>query len=149
MYLGIAGQDRSSDVGVDLTRRATRHSGALSRWSCEDSALSLKTAHDPGEYLDRYCRLLRLRYSVSTEAFPIPGKPGLAGTILRSVKSALWKLLRYQHDRMTLQQNAINELIISSVEFQRASSRQTITALEDRIQSLETEVARLRQKANP
>jgi hypothetical protein len=105
MYLGISGQDRSTDIGTDLTRRATRHQGPLSPWS------------------------------------PV-------GTLLRQVKVFLWKLLRYQHDRMTFQQNAINELVISSVDFQRAASYQAITALEQRIQSLESKLADLSRKAN-
>jgi len=149
MYLGIAGQDRSSDVGVDLSRRAARHSGALSRWSPGDSALSLKTARDPDDYLDRYGRLLRLRFSVSTESFPIPGKPGSTGTILRTIKGVLWKLLRYQHDRMAFQQNTINELVISSVDFQRTASRRAIADLEHRIRTLEADAANPGRKANP
>ena len=148
MYLGISGQDRSTDIGTDLTHRAARHQGPLSPWAPPDSALSLTEARDPDDYIARYCRLLRLRYAVSTEAFPIPGKPGPAGTLLRRVKAFLWKLLRYQHDRMTFQQNAINELVISSVDFQRAASHQAITALEQRIQVLESELADRSRKAN-
>lgn len=149
MYLGIAGQDRSSDVGADLSRRATRHQGPLSRWSAADSALSLKASQSPADYLARYCRLLRLRTALSTEAFPIPGKPGTAGSLLRRLKGFLWKLLRYQHDRMAFQQNTLNELVASSLEFQRQSSQQTIAVLEQRIKALETEVATLKQKAIP
>jgi len=146
MFIRIAGQDRSADIGVELASRAARHQGALSRWSPDDSALSLMTARDPGDYLDRFCRLLRLRYTVSTEAFPIPGKSGTVGTLMRKFKSILWKLLRYQHDRMAFQQNAINELVISSVDFQRAASQQSMAALEQRIQSLEAELASARGK---
>ncbi len=149
MYLIVAGKDRASDIGSDLTRRAGRHQGPLSRWSPADSALSLKTSRDAGEYLERYCRLLRLRYSVSTESFPIPGKAGIGGTILRTVKAFLWKLLRYQHDRMAFQQNAINELVIGSVDFQRTLARQSQAAVEQRVRALEAEVAALRQKGNP
>jgi uncharacterized protein YceH (UPF0502 family) len=149
MYLGIAGQDRTPDLGAELTRRAARHSGALSRWSAADSALSLRDARDPGDYLDRYGKLLRQRYAVSTEPFAIPGKPGATGRLLRRIKGALWRLLRYQHDRMAFQQNALNELVISALDFQRASSQQAITALEQRIRSLEAEVAALKRKAGP
>lgn len=149
MHLIIAGKDRSSDIGEDLTRRAARHQGALSRWSPQDSALSLKESRDAGDYLGRYCKLLRLRFALSTEPFAIPGKPGAAGTLLRKVKAFLWKLLRYQHDRMAYQQNAINELVISSVDFQRAASRDTQASLEQRIRSLEAEIATLRQEVDP
>ncbi len=141
MYLGIAGQDRSSDIGADLTRRAARHKGALSPWAPQDSALSLKDSRDPDDYLARTCRLLRLRYALSTEPFPILGKPGATGTFLCRVKGFLWKLLRYQHDRMAFQQNSINELVISTLDLQRATSQQAIATLEQRIRTLEANLA--------
>ena len=141
MYLGIAGQERSSDIGADLARRAARHQGALSPWAPGDSALSLMESSDPNDYLARTCKLLRLRYALSTEPFPIPGKPGATGTLLRRVKGFLWKLLRYQHDRMAFQQNAINELVISALDLQRATSQQAIASLEQRIKILEAKLA--------
>ena len=88
---------------------------------------------------------MRLRYAVSTESFPIPGKPGASGSLLRKVKGFLWKLLRYQHDRMAFQQNSVNELMISAADFQQAR----IAALEQRIQQLETDLASLRGKDRP
>lgn len=145
MYLNIAGKDRSADVGANLARQAARHQGALSPWSPRDSALSLKESRNAADYLERFCRLMRLRYSLSTDAFPIPARPGTAGTLLRKLKGMLWKLLRYQHDRMAFQQNSINELVISSIDFQQAASRRKIDGLEQRILSLETELAKLRK----
>ena len=53
----------------------------------------------------------------------------------------LWKLFRYQHDRMAFQQNSINELVISSIDFQQTSTRRHVDELEQRIQALEAEVA--------
>jgi len=144
MELFVAGKDRSSDIGVELTRRSIRHQGALSPWSPADSALTLKESTSPDDYLDRTVRLMRLRGAVSTEAFPIPGRSGAAGTLLRKIKTILWKLLRYQHDRMAFQQNAINELIIGSIEFQQSVSKQTVGDLERRVAQLETELASLR-----
>ena len=141
MYLGIAGQDRSSAIGADLTHRAARHQGALSPWAPEDSALSLRDSLNPDDYLARYVKLLQLRHALSTEPFPIPGKSGAAGTLLRRVKGFLWKLLRYQHDRMAFQQNAINELAISALDFQRTTSQQAIASLEQRIKILEAKLA--------
>ena len=145
MRLIIAGQDRSSDIGATLSGQAKRHQGALSRWSPGDSALSLKHSRNAADYLTRYCRLMRLRYAVSTESFPIPGKPGASGSLLRKVKGFLWKLLRSQHDRMAFQQNSVNELMISAADFQQAR----IAALEQRIQQLETDLASLRGKDRP
>ncbi len=145
MYLSIAGNDRSADVGATLARQAARHQGALSPWSPGDSALSLKESRNAADYLERFCRLMRLRYSLSTESFPIPARPGTAGTFLRKFKGVLWKLLRYQHDRMAFQQNSINELVISSIDFQQAAARRKVESLEQRILTLETELAKLRK----
>jgi hypothetical protein len=145
MYLNIAGKDRSADVGATLARQAARHQGALSPWSPRDSALSLKESRNAADYLERFCRLMRLRYSLSTESFPIPARPGTAGTLLVKVKGVLWKLLRYQHDRMAFQQNSINELVISSIDFQQANAQRKLDNLEQRIRALEAELAGLRK----
>jgi hypothetical protein len=137
MRIFVAGKDHTPELGAELTRRAGRHQGALSPWSARDSALSLKSAKDMGDYLDRYNRLMRLRYALCTDPFPIPGKPGTAGTLLKKLKAFLWKLFRYQHDRMAQQQNSINELVISGQSFQTTAVKQQIEALEKRIQALE------------
>lgn len=143
MHLEIAGQDRTADIGADLTRRATRHQGPLSRWATADSALCLQASRDADEYMAHYCRLLRLRYAISTEPFPIPGKAGATGHLLRRIKGFLWKALRYQHDRMAFQQNAVNEQVISALEFQREAGKNALLTLERRIRELEAEVTRL------
>lgn len=135
----VAGNDKTSEIGGELTRRAARHQGALSPWSAHDSALSLKASRDMADYLDRYSKLMRLRYALSTDSFPVPGQPGLSGSLLKVLKAFLWKLLRYQHDRMAKQQNAINELIISAQDFQNSAFKQRIELLEKRIQELERE----------
>lgn len=145
MYLNIAGKDRSADLGATLARQSQRHQGALSPWSPRDSALSLKESQNATDYLERLCRLMRLRYALGTETFPIPARPGVAGNLLRKLKGFLWKLLRYQHDRMAFQQNSINELVISSLDFQQAASKRRIDSLEQRIRALETELASLRK----
>ena len=145
MYLNIAGKDRSIDIGASLTRQAARHQGALSPWSPRDSALSLKESRNDADYLERFCKLMRLRYALSTETFPIPARPGTAGTLLRKLKGMLWKLLRYQHDRMAFQQNSINEMVVSSIDFEQAASQRKLNSLEHRIRTLEAELAELRK----
>ena len=139
MQIVVAGKDETAEIGRELTRRAGRHQGALSPWSAADSALSLSNSRDHTEYLERFSKLMRLRYALCTEPFPIPGKPGLAGSLMKRLKGILWKLLRYQHDRMATQQNAINELVISAQDFQNAAFTQRIEALEQRIRELEKE----------
>lgn len=149
MHLYIAGQDRSTDIGGELSQRAARHQGPASRWTSDDSALSLKKARNEDEYMARYCRLLRLRYALTTSDFPIPARPGAAGSLLRSIKGFLWKLLRYQHDRMAGQQNTVNELLVSALDFQRTGMQRTVARLEQRIRELETEQAIRRSREAP
>ena len=137
MRIVVAGIDKSSEIGSELTRRAARHRGPLSPWSAADSALSLRASRDMMDYLERYGKLMRLRYALSTDPFPIPGKPGTAGSLMKKLKAFLWKLFRYQHDRMAYQQNAINELVINAQDFQNSTMRQQISSLEQRITELE------------
>ena len=137
MRIVVAGKDQTLDIGSELTRRSTRHQGALSPWSPADSALSLKASRDMTDYLERYGKLMRLRYALCTDPFSIPGKPGMAGHLMKKLKTFLWKLLRYQHDRMARQQNAINELVISAQDFQNSATRERLAVLEQRIQELE------------
>lgn len=137
MRIVVAGQDKSQEIGGELTRRAARHQGPISPWAEADSALSLKHSRDQADYLKRFHRLMRLRYALCTDPFPVPGKPGLAGTLMKGPKAFLWKLLRYQHDRMAGQQNAINELVISALAFQNAELQQRLNTLEQRLQTLE------------
>ena len=137
MRIVVAGIDKTQELGSELTRRAARHQGALSPWSARDSALSLKAACNMTDYLDQYSRLMQLRYALCTDPFPIPGKPGTKGALMKKFKAFLWKLFRYQHDRMAHQQNAINELVISAQAFQNTAFKQRIAALEQRIQTLE------------
>jgi len=142
MRLIVAGKDQTAEIGAELTRRAARHQGALSPWSAADSALALKDSRNMEDYLERYGKLMRFRYALCTDPFPIPGKPGFAGTLIKKLKTFLWKLLRYQHDRMSHQQNAINELVISAQDFQNSAIQQRLNTLEQRIQELEREKQR-------
>ena len=144
MRLIIAGKDRSSDIGADLVRRSTRHAGPLSPWSPQDSALSLKDSSDASDYTERFWKLMRLRWAVSTDAFPIPARPGLWGGMLRQIKAVLWKVFRYQHDRIAFQQNTINELVVNSVGLQQSDFRRKIIELEKKLERMESDIAALR-----
>jgi hypothetical protein len=137
MRIVVAGKDRTNEIGCELTRRAARHQGVLSPWSADDSALSLQASRDLTDYLDRYNKLLRLRFALCTAPFPVPGKSGVSGTLMKRLKAILWKLFRYQHDRMAFQQNALNELIINAQDFQNTSLKQRLAELEHRIKELE------------
>ena len=54
-----------------------------------------------------------------------------------ALKTVLWKLLRYQHDRTAFQQNLINELAIDALEFQQDRLDRELTELQQRVAGLE------------
>mgnify|MGYP001585232594 CR=1 FL=1 len=149
MRLVIAGKDRTSDLGQAMAARAARHQGALSAWSPRDSALFLRESRDSSDYFDQFWRLMRLHHSVSTDFFHIPARPGRAGNLTRQIKKVLWRVLRYQHDHVTFQQNIINELVTSAAEFQQAIARKQVADLERKVRRLEAGLKALESKLGP
>ena len=141
MNLSVAGKDRSGDLGRQVAADAARlqASGAVGALAPEHSALVLKTATDRADYLRRYLDLLRLRHGVRTADYYVPRRPGWAGWAAGTVKTLLWKLLRYQHDRIAFQQNAVNELAIDALEFQREESERDLADVKRRLAALERE----------
>jgi hypothetical protein len=141
MNLSVAGKDRSGDLGRAVAADAARlqASGDVGALSPEHSALVLKAAADRADYLRRYVDLLRQRHGVRTADFYVPRRPGWVGWVAGSVKTLLWKLLRYQHDRIAFQQNAVNELAIDALEFQREELERDLADLKRRMAALERE----------
>jgi hypothetical protein len=137
----VAGKDRSGDLGRAVAADAARlqASGDVGALSPEHSALVLKAAADRADYLRRYVDLLRQRHGVRTADFYVPRRPGWVGWVAGSVKPLLWKLLRYQHDRIAFQQNAVNELAIDALEFQREELERDLADLKRRMAALERE----------
>ena len=140
MNIQVAGRDRTADLGPDIAAeaaqlKATRSIAALAP---EHSAQVLKNAADGDDYLHRFVGLLRLRHGVRTAEYYIPRRPGWQGRISLAVKTLLWKLLRYQHDRIAFQQNLINELAIDALEFQQDRLDRELAELRQRVAGLET-----------
>ena len=141
MNLSVAGQDRGGDLGREIAAAAERlqASGAVGALAPEHSALVLKAATDRADYLRRYLELLRLRHGVRTADYDVPRRPGWAGRVAGAVKTVLWKLLRYQHDRIAFQQNAVNELAIDALEFQREELERDLADVKRPLADLERE----------
>jgi len=141
MRVLIANQDRTETIGAQIRESARRRaaSGRPPFLSPEHSALTLKAAHDQADYLRIYSRLIGMRHGIRTGSFAIPRKAGLVGTIATRIKEFLWKLLRYQHDRIVWQQNLINELVIAGLEFEREEYRREIARLAERVARLESQ----------
>ena len=139
MNLTVAGKDRSGDLGQRVAAEAAQlqASGAVGALSPEHSALVLKAATGRADYLRRYVELLRLRHGIRTTDYYIPRGPGWRGRVAVVLKTFLWKLLRYQHDRMAFQQNLVNELAIDALEFQQSQFEGEMADLKRRVARLE------------
>lgn len=139
MKIWIAGKDRSDELEAGLARAAAgRGPGcAPALLLPHHSALALRAAKDTREYQDILLDLLRIRRGITTADFEIPRRPGFLGAILARLRAFLWKLFRYQHDRMAFQQNILNELTIGALEFERDQRLRDLEELRTRLKSLE------------
>jgi len=140
MKITVANQDRTADLGAALqaSARARRQSGPQPIiLPPEISALALRDAASDADYLAILIRLMRRREDSDTRDFDVPRRAGRAGALLAAVKKALWKLLRYQHDRMAFQQNLFNELTVSALEYEAARRQQEHEELIRRVAELE------------
>lgn len=143
MRLIVADRDRTSDLGQEIAGAARAMVAGKAKDDLPiflapgDSVLSLRKAKNEAAYLDSLTTLMLSRAGTGTFDFYIPRKPGLLGGIGASVKRFLWKLLRYQHDRVAFQQNSINIQLTAAMEFMRAEYEQRIAALEKKVAELE------------
>jgi len=139
MKLRVADRDRSSDLGGEVREAARRHrdAGGPRFRAPEHSALALKQARTEAEYHDRFLELLKIRPDLDTSPFDAPGRPGFAGRLASGVRRLLWRVLRYQHDRMAFQQSGMTRLLIHTLECEKADREKEIARLEKRIEELE------------
>ena len=144
MKITVAGQDRTGDLGPAVAAEADRlrAGGGIGELAPDHTALRLKRSRDLDDYVYHFVELLRMRHGVRTTDYYVPRGPGWRGRIAVALKTVLWRLLRYQHDRLTLQQNLINELEINAVEFQRDRVNQELADLKRRVADLEQACAK-------
>lgn len=143
MKILVANKDRTDDLGADIRQSAqVRMRGGErqvpAQISADISALSLARPKSETDYLNNLIRLIRYRDAVDTHDFAIPRNPGLIGMLLIRLKSFLWKLLRYQHNRIAFRQNLINGLCTSAVEFEITCRQKAVADLDQRLQRLES-----------
>ena len=142
MKILIAGQDCTKELGGEIAQKAAELKkltgrAAPPKISAEIGALSLHKAFSDADYLNHFVRLLRHRDAFDTYDFDIPRKPGPFGAVMAAIKMVLWKLLRYQHDRIAFRQNLINGLFTSAVEFEMAERKKTDDELARRLNKTE------------
>ena len=141
MKISVAGQDRTHDLGRELRRQAAVMERGEANHKPKPDALAapdiMPLAQSEAEYLDQLIGLIRCRNAVDTLDFAIPRKPGLFGLFITRLKALLWKLLRYQHDRIAFQQNLVNIQLTSALEFAIAQHRKETADLKRRVAELE------------
>ena len=135
MKITVGGMDRSGDVVPQIVAEAAQLTAtrAIGMLAPDHTALRLKASADLDDYVGRFVDLLRIRHGIRTADYYIPRGPKLRGKLAAAMKNSLWKLLRYQHDRIAFQQGAANELAINALEFQAGR----IAELERRLASIE------------
>ena len=142
MRIIIAGQDCTKELGGEIRQRAEelkklKGRAAPSQIPAEIGALALHKSNSDADYLDNFVQLLRYRDASEPCDFDIPRKPGFAGAVMTQIKKMLWKLMRYQHDRMVFRQNLINGIFTSTLEFESARREKETIELKRRIEALE------------
>ena len=154
MKLSVAGQDRTHDLGRELRQQAevmkrgeTNHKPKPALVAPD--IMPLARAQSEAEYLDQLIGLIRCRNAVDTLDFAIPRKSGVVGWFMTRLKALLWKLLRYQHDRIAFQQNLINALHGSALEYEIALRQKAVADLDQRLKRLESRRAPLPPPENP
>lgn len=135
MNVWIAGHDRSSELGNALSARASARAcpELAQRLREVQSLLSLREAGSEREYLEGLTRDLWVNHAVETGRFAPAVAAGRGAALKGWLRQRLWRLLRYQHDWTTYQQNAVNLALACQVR----SALEAQGALEARIAALE------------
>ncbi len=120
MKISIAGKDVAAAWRSDIERETRRmaDAGACILLPTEISALRLRAARNEAEYTDLLADLVRRRQHIDTRGFKVQRRKGWIGLPLWALRVILWKLLRYQHDRMAFRQNEVNSNFMALMEAQ-------------------------------
>jgi len=139
-HIDIAGQDRTAETLADMATLVAQHPPPAS-WLREfekRTASALKSCETEQHYMETLIQLLRDKTHLVTDDFPVASRNSAVSRAMVHVKKVLWKLLRYQHDRMAGQQNDINVLLTSALEFEherRVELEQRLIALEKKLEN--------------
>lgn len=140
MKITVGGENRTDIVGGMVEKgveRIRRHPDAPDFVDEYYSALSLRDAEDTQDYLRRLVDLIRRRSEVSTIPARVPHGQGLVTTIKAGIRWFMWRVLRYQHDRMAFQQNVINTQMTSALEFLMEEQSKELAELRRRLDAIE------------
>lgn len=139
----VAGQDLTASLQADFQPQlaAMTASGRFLKLPPGISALRLRSAVSEADYARVMSRLLQHRNHVDLQAFEIPRRPGRRGRLVSRFKQLLWKVLRYQHDRVCFRQNLVNSHVTALLAFQGERFDRELAELRDRVAALEHERA--------
>lgn len=134
----LAGEDRTPDLLPRLQQAVGQRDQKTAEQALRQATIpALKEQPNDAAELDQWLALLRAYGSVRTDSYDIPARPGLAGRLMKGLKQVLWKLLQYQHDRMAVQQHAVNLQLMSAIEAVLQEQRRENLALRERVAMLE------------
>ncbi len=138
--LQVAGKDCTETrlAQLDALARSTSLTPEQLQALQRRPAMALTKCATEADYMDTLIRLLRDREHLVTVDFEVPHRNSFAGRFWAKLKKSLWKICRYQHDYMAGQQNDINFVLGSAIEFQQRQHEDSVRRLEQRIAHLES-----------
>jgi hypothetical protein len=105
--------------------------------SLPEGAEALAAAANEQEYQQRLIDLLREQSAVDIGAVTLPAAPGWRGRLLGPLRRFWWRLLRHQHEQVTLQHNAVHELQAAALAYEHELTARRLADLEQRLAKLE------------
>ncbi|HMO51142.1 MAG TPA: hypothetical protein PKE26_07845 [Kiritimatiellia bacterium] len=78
----------------------------------------LADAKDVADYRQRLIALIREQSAVVIEDFKPPVRRGWIGILMQPWRRFWWKQLRYQHEKIAAQHNAVTALIVAALDEQ-------------------------------
>lgn len=100
---------------------------------------NLVNLQNDDDFFDFYMSCLRQAFVVDINDFAIIERRARFGKLLVTLKTVIWKLLKFYTYRLWTQQNQINGLLLSAIESAERKQRSRIAALEERIARREDE----------
>ncbi len=100
------------------------------------NARSLREQENESAYLRELVRLIHFKRHVGTHAYRIPHRPGMVGKVMLAAREVLWKILRYQHDRMASRQNVINSHVIDLLSYEHEERVREIEQLRAELKAI-------------
>jgi hypothetical protein len=141
--IGAPGLDAEQRVAAIRARVAERQR----RGDYDDPAVlraertNLAHLRSEQDFADFYMACLRDSCLVDINDYEIEERRSRFKRPLLAVKRAIWKSLKFYTYRLWSQQNQVNSLFLSTVEFTQRRDRETIAELTQRVEALERKLA--------